>query len=72
MTNEIGEDGKPIEGAAPVQIGEDGQPIVGVAEAVAPEPEPEVKETFQDPNYLFLMLTLWKTDHICLLIGGYT
>lgn len=50
----IGEDGKPIEGAAPVQFGEDGQPIVRAAEAVAPVPEPEVKEILYVQNYLFL------------------
>lgn len=36
----LGEDGQPIEGAAPVQIGEDGKPIT--TEAAAAEPEPEV------------------------------
>lgn len=42
----LGEDGKPIEGAAPPQVGEDGQPIVvDSAEAAAPVPEPEVKQT---------------------------
>lgn len=41
----IGEDGQPIENAAPVRIGEDGQPI-STAEVVPPAPEPEVIETF--------------------------
>lgn len=42
-TTAVGEDGQPIEGAAPVKIGEDGQPIP--AEAAA-EPEPEVMRIF--------------------------
>lgn len=36
----MGEDGQPIEGAAPVILGEDGQPIPQ-ADAAAPVPEPE-------------------------------
>lgn len=53
----VGEDGKPIEGAAPVQIGEDGKPIT--AEAAA-EPEPEVMKIL---NLLDFSLKIGKDNY---------
>lgn len=49
----VGEDGQPIEGAAPVQLDENGQPIPAAPEVV-PEPEPEVIKTF----YIMRMLSI--------------
>lgn len=53
----LGEDGKPIEGAAPPQIGEDGQPIIGTADSAeaASIPEPEVKKTYTRSEFSFLL-----------------
>lgn len=67
----LGEDGKPIEGAAPPQIGEDGQPIVAAAEAAAPEPEPEVNDKHALCSLfpiLFLLITYidGHTGYICI------
>lgn len=66
----IGEDGKPIESAAPVQLGEDGKPIISTAEEDKTVPEPEVIETnFAQNDPIHACITK-VNDHFCLLIFG--
>lgn len=51
----VGEDGQPIEGAAPVQLDENGQPI-STEVAPPPEPEPEVK------HFIVTCLCSWNRN----------
>lgn len=55
----VGEDGQPISVAA---VGEDGQPIPAAEAAVAPVPEPEVKELF---------ITKLTTEKMCIDLRSY-